>query len=629
MFSRHWNDHSSGRKPESSRTRRNDSRHSRHTKEPRSEPSRHINIIDLDAVRLPYVVSIKPSSTLNSITSYLRAKYSDGPEKIPEDASIRFFSGDGQELQGDGLPSSLTTIRYRVLEAGDDGSFRFRWGGRSNSRWIMSDSQLNSLIPLVQKGCSIGSLRQSIKEVINQSDTASSHPIEDPNQIVIEAVGGIRPGPLQGNNWEAEKISVWLSRCFQIDVRSHKNYFVFKGFNEEYVWHKPEINRRGRVASSSLKKWLKDSVLNTVHLPGSHRQRVDVDDIRLSHNGHATKSRSEFSPGRSFSFELPRKVGDSYIEAESWLVPTTESCIICTEDKRVSEMPHRRRITKACSHDANMCKECVAQWITSSLETLRWDRLKCPECPQLLKFENVRAFATEDTFKRYDELATKGVLTQINEFQWCLNPQCNSGQIHSKGCTKARCHACHYTWCAHHNVPWHRKETCQEYDHRNRDHRRDDRLSEKKVKDLSKQCPGCQGNVHKYDGCDHITCVCGCEWCWECRAQYYKDGNGRLLCRHEDGCRSEGNPRNWPPELGMAMQADPWHNHRWRQENHAPRLGTPLNHDRMDRFIRRAVNRNPFLNADLTGPDQPRRQWHNFAGHAANFNFANMMRTVR
>eukprot|EP01060_Flectonema_neradi_P008379 TRINITY_DN159_c13_g1_i1.p1 TRINITY_DN159_c13_g1~~TRINITY_DN159_c13_g1_i1.p1 ORF type:complete len:1144 (+),score=207.08 TRINITY_DN159_c13_g1_i1:55-3432(+) len=32
----------------------------------------------------------------------------------------------------------------------------------------------------------------------------------------------------------------------------------------------------------------------------------------------------------------------------------------------------------------------------------------------------------------------------------------------------------------------------------------------------SKRCPQCDVPTVKVDGCSHLTCVCGCHWCWEC-----------------------------------------------------------------------------------------------------------------
>lgn len=31
-----------------------------------------------------------------------------------------------------------------------------------------------------------------------------------------------------------------------------------------------------------------------------------------------------------------------------------------------------------------------------------------------------------------------------------------------------------------------------------------------------KKCPKCHANVIKNGGCNHISCVCGCHFCWIC-----------------------------------------------------------------------------------------------------------------
>ena len=32
----------------------------------------------------------------------------------------------------------------------------------------------------------------------------------------------------------------------------------------------------------------------------------------------------------------------------------------------------------------------------------------------------------------------------------------------------------------------------------------------------ARQCPRCVAPTYKVDGCNHMSCPCGCEWCWEC-----------------------------------------------------------------------------------------------------------------
>jgi hypothetical protein len=35
-------------------------------------------------------------------------------------------------------------------------------------------------------------------------------------------------------------------------------------------------------------------------------------------------------------------------------------------------------------------------------------------------------------------------------------------------------------------------------------------------KGLCKKCPSCQADIIKNGGCNHMTCICSYQWCWEC-----------------------------------------------------------------------------------------------------------------
>jgi hypothetical protein len=53
----------------------------------------------------------------------------------------------------------------------------------------------------------------------------------------------------------------------------------------------------------------------------------------------------------------------------------------------------------------------------------------------------------------------------------------------------------------------------------------------------TKECYTCHRQCHKEIGCDHITCICGAEWCWLCGAKYIdirKVGNTahQRKCKH-------------------------------------------------------------------------------------------------
>ncbi len=122
--------------------------------------------------------------------------------------------------------------------------------------------------------------------------------------------------------------------------------------------------------------------------------------------------------------------------------------MVCCDDKRITEMP--LRITAACRHSPTLCKSCLQHWIQSSLDDLSWDRLKCPECPELLKFEDVKRFAASDVFERYDRLATRAALKEMRNFRWCLGANCESGPNPRRRLPKVQvphlqCEALHYS----------------------------------------------------------------------------------------------------------------------------------------------------------------------------------------
>ncbi|TGJ83110.1 hypothetical protein E0Z10_g5667 [Xylaria hypoxylon] len=490
-------------------------------------------------------------------------------DKVSPDDHVEFFH-DEEQLHDDQIPKDTSALWYRVVNPQDDGSFNIKWKNSYQSVQLCQ-SQLNEVAQEIISGATLGQLRRKVASVLAASSPLGNHgrAVIEPDQVLVEAVGGFRPGPIQGDNWELPP----------------GDFFLFYGFNERYVLHRPSLDYGGTTNGHYLKTWLKLRILTTVCRSAGYLDGIRTEDISLFHRRRPVRDGAQFRSGKSFEFDLSRDTRNTFVQAEAWLLPLTETCSICTDDKRVSEMPIRGRITEDCEHDATACKECISQWITSSMETVAWDRLTCPECPEILALKDVEAFATRDVFNRYDKLATKAVLEGIKGFRWCLNPGCGAGQIFPSECEKAKCHACKQSSCVRHDVPWHSGETCEEYDRRTRKQRKSYKLSEKHVKETTKPCPGCKKNVNKYSGCDHITCespqsdpkfetcrvanliqvqgVCGYEWCWLCFAPYTKDNESFLCCKHAPECRYHRTPPFWEgrrallPFLGLGGRRPP------------------------------------------------------------------------
>ncbi|KAI0159554.1 hypothetical protein GGR57DRAFT_428662 [Xylariaceae sp. FL1272] len=494
---------------------------------------------DMDAHRPTIRIGARKASKLIHIAWFLKRRLKESSEAIPRGSCVEFFS-DGEKLFSNDIPKDVHILRYRIISDSDDQLFTIIWR-EPKASLCLCQQDIEAIRQDINTGLTVGQVRQRVAKILQNYLPADSRIVIEPAQVTIEAIGGLRSGPLQGDSWELKNIQQWYCRRLRIGLQLLDEYFILRGFNVAYILQ--ASRHYGTISGYSLKVLFKHKVLTTTHRKYRHYcDAIEPDDITLYHHNEQVRDNTRLHPGMTLDFELSRRASRLFLQEEAWLVPLTETCSICADDKRVSEMPHKRLITAHCSHTATACNDCVAQWITSSMETVPWDRLKCPECPALFTFANVKKFATRDTFKRYDQLATRAALDSVTGFRWCLNARCDAGQIYPLGCSKARCHACSQSSCVHHDIPWHNGETCEQYDKRTTKQRRSDKLSEKHVQKTTKPCPGCRKNVHKFSGCDHITCICGHEWCWLCFSPYTRDNNLFLRCRHKEECQYFANP---------------------------------------------------------------------------------------
>lgn len=62
-------------------------------------------------------------------------------------------------------------------------------------------------------------------------------------------------------------------------------------------------------------------------------------------------------------------------------------------------------------------------------------------------------------------------MANASDFAWCKGPGCDSGQIHEGGAEQpiSKCQICSFRTCFYHQVAWHERLTCEEYDELQRD----------------------------------------------------------------------------------------------------------------------------------------------------------------
>jgi len=215
--------------------------------------------------------------------------------------------------------------------------------------------------------------------------------------------------------------------------------------------------------------------------------------------------------------------------------------LVCGDELHI-ETFMSKPFTSACTHEVNTCTPCLRRWLEESLTSRGYDKISCPECSAPFQHLDVKACASKQQFKRYDSLATRAVLSVMENFHWCMSPKCESGQIHHDDSPIFVCTACHFKQCLRHEAPWHEGETCREYDYRvsGRKKKDEEERSRQTIQRISKQCPGarCGARIQKNQGCDHMTCrKCKHEFCWVCLAEYgpiRRHGNRmhKRNCRH-------------------------------------------------------------------------------------------------
>lgn len=193
-------------------------------------------------------------------------------------------------------------------------------------------------------------------------------------------------------------------------------------------------------------------------------------------------------------------------------------CPICLEDYPPSRFPKSPTITEFCDHPDKACLNCLESSIAAIIERGALHLLACPICPQRLTRRDMREYASRPVYERYKYLREQSQIP--GHYISCTNPICGGSQPHDdKGGDEPMmtCNHCGFATCARHRRPWHEGQTCKEFD---LDDAQIERLEEEEAtaKLLSGEamsiCPKCGQGVTKSDGCDHMRCQCGTEWCY-------------------------------------------------------------------------------------------------------------------
>ncbi|KAF5930943.1 hypothetical protein HYC85_031816 [Camellia sinensis] len=205
-----------------------------------------------------------------------------------------------------------------------------------------------------------------------------------------------------------------------------------------------------------------------------------------------------------------------------------ETCSICLEDTDVCQMFS----VNDCLH--RYCSSCLKKHVEVKL--LQGMLPKCPHdaCKTELKIESCRNFLTSELYdlmsqriKEYSIPATQKI--------YCPYPRCSAlmskaeALVNTNNAGASMCERCRGLFCMRCKAPWHSNVSCNDYKILNPYPCAEDaKLNSLARRNLWRQCVKCNHMVELAEGCNHIYCRCGYEFCYICGAEWK---NKKATCR--------------------------------------------------------------------------------------------------
>lgn len=207
-----------------------------------------------------------------------------------------------------------------------------------------------------------------------------------------------------------------------------------------------------------------------------------------------------------------------------------ENCLICCEEKAPWEM-----VTVKCFH--KFCSHCMVRYVNSKLQTSQVP-IRCPQigCEHYMSAEECKAFLPDACFEALLKALAEANIPDSKRV-YCPFPNCSAmfdkGQDASARASSSsypedttircvECPECHRLFCADCCVPWHSSMSCEEYQNLPADERNSDDVTLHRLAQNRqwRRCQECRRMIELTQGCFHMTCWCGHEFCYACGAEY-------------------------------------------------------------------------------------------------------------
>ncbi|EPS64587.1 hypothetical protein M569_10194, partial [Genlisea aurea] len=193
-------------------------------------------------------------------------------------------------------------------------------------------------------------------------------------------------------------------------------------------------------------------------------------------------------------------------------------CDICAETKRADvffSVPN-------CRH--RFCNDCIAKHVAVSIQKTAVDAgarvFPCPggDCRGVLDIESCMGFLPGEVAIRWGDAICRSMISDSQRF-YCPYKDCSGLLLNddptSDAIRESECPFCRRLFCAKCRVPWHAGVDCGG-ESRLQPEKVDALFHELAMEKKWQRCPRCKFFVEKNQGCLHMTCRCGYEFCYAC-----------------------------------------------------------------------------------------------------------------
>ncbi|TVU05661.1 hypothetical protein EJB05_48832, partial [Eragrostis curvula] len=193
-------------------------------------------------------------------------------------------------------------------------------------------------------------------------------------------------------------------------------------------------------------------------------------------------------------------------------------CKICMDAVPAGDA---HRASRGCAHA--FCGGCLARYVGAKIQDNRIAGVRCPEerCGGALDPELCQALLPREVFERWCAALCESMV--LGAKTYCPYKDCSAMMLvddAGEDVEEAECPSCRRLFCTRCGAaPWHANVSCAEYGRLGKatDSRKEDMLLLQMAEGKKwKRCPKCDFFVEKRDGCLHITCRCGFEFCYGC-----------------------------------------------------------------------------------------------------------------